>query len=315
MNFSRCFSQYRAVLWFATSAAGQRLAVALLVAALVPWGKASAYDGGAAGQPAVWQVSDADSTVTLFGTFHLLPADAEWQTERVRAAFGRADVLVLEAPVSDQPDPEIVQFVQANGVNPPGVVLSQRLDGPWTKRYADVLGMLQIPAQAVEPLRPWYASLVLTVQFAAHQGMKPEYGVESQLNRLADQRRMGRAYLETARGQVEMMAFLPPGIQDEMLKSTLLDIQNTDQKMGQMAKAWTRGDLPELERLVLGSMKQMPDLYTTLIVERNRDWLPQIETFLADDKDYFVAVGSGHLIGDDSVIAMLRARGQAVAGP
>ncbi|MCG8505796.1 MAG: TraB/GumN family protein, partial [Sphingomonadales bacterium] len=43
----------------------------------------------------------------------------------------------------------------------------------------------------------------------------------------------------------------------------------------------------------------------------NRRWVPRIEALLATPGVHFVAVGAGHLVGPDSVIKMLAARGIA----
>jgi uncharacterized protein YbaP (TraB family) len=47
-----------------------------------------------------------------------------------------------------------------------------------------------------------------------------------------------------------------------------------------------------------------------LLYERNRNWIPQLDHWLATEKRrLFIAVGAGHLPGDQGVIALLRAKG------
>jgi len=287
---------------------------AFAVLILVHVSSAQAFDRGG-GEPALWSITDADSSVHLYGTFHLLPQDAAWRTHAVEQALAGSQVLVLEVPVGNGTDQALHALIRETGTNPPGVALSDRLGGEWAARYDRVLTSLGLPKQAIEPLRPWYASLVLTVQFAATQDIRPEFGVEYQLSQLAKHRKMRFDYLESAESQIEMMAGFSPSNQDAMIKSTLMDIEKADRKLETMIAAWQKGDLRALETLVLGSIQTMPDLYNQMIVARNRNWVPQIEAFLADDEDYFVAVGSAHLVGRDSVIRTLRKKGREVAGP
>jgi uncharacterized protein YbaP (TraB family) len=54
-----------------------------------------------------------------------------------------------------------------------------------------------------------------------------------------------------------------------------------------------------------------PDLYQSLIAARNRKWVPKIEALLDQDQDYLVIVGTGHLVGRDSVIDLLKKDGVA----
>ena len=52
-----------------------------------------------------------------------------------------------------------------------------------------------------------------------------------------------------------------------------------------------------------------------LLNNRHAKWLPQIETMIADGRSHVIVVGAAHLVGKDSVIAMLRAKGIKVEGP
>jgi hypothetical protein len=58
--------------------------------------------------------------------------------------------------------------------------------------------------------------------------------------------------------------------------------------------------------------KESPKLYKRLITDRNRDWIPHLETLMASGKKTLVIVGVGHLVGKDSVINLLKSRGYKV---
>jgi uncharacterized protein YbaP (TraB family) len=45
------------------------------------------------------------------------------------------------------------------------------------------------------------------------------------------------------------------------------------------------------------------------LVARNRKWVPKIEALLDDDRNYLVIVGTGHLVGQGSVIDLLKKDG------
>jgi len=73
-----------------------------------------------------------------------------------------------------------------------------------------------------------------------------------------------------------------------------------------MVAAWAAGDVPALEAEFISEMKgDYPELYDLLIVKRNEDWARQLKTKLAGAGVSFVAVGSGHLVGPDSVQVQL----------
>ena len=60
--------------------------------------------------PAMWSVSDADTTVYLFGTIHLLPENYQWRTQRFDQAVAGSHELVVET-IIDEKNP--MQFMQS----------------------------------------------------------------------------------------------------------------------------------------------------------------------------------------------------------
>ncbi len=47
----------------------------------------------------MWQVSDADSSVWLFGSIHVLPPTIDWRTPAFDAILGKADEVYFEADI------------------------------------------------------------------------------------------------------------------------------------------------------------------------------------------------------------------------
>ena len=46
--------------------------------------------------PALWKVADADTTIYLFGTIHLLPSGTKWRSPLFDQAASSADTLIVE---------------------------------------------------------------------------------------------------------------------------------------------------------------------------------------------------------------------------
>ncbi|MDB6032983.1 MAG: TraB/GumN family protein, partial [Verrucomicrobiales bacterium] len=76
--------------------------------------------------------------------------------------------------------------------------------------------------------------------------------------------------------------------------------------------AWQTGDAAGLDKLMVEDMRKYPDLYKKLLLERNQRWVKKMDGYLKADKDVFVVVGALHLVGKDSVVEMLRAKGYNV---
>ena len=76
--------------------------------------------------PAMWRVSDTDTTIFLFGAFHLLPPELTWRTKAYDEAMARSATTITEADTSSAAAIDTIRTaVQTHGLNPAGVTLSE----------------------------------------------------------------------------------------------------------------------------------------------------------------------------------------------
>jgi uncharacterized protein YbaP (TraB family) len=59
-------------------------------------------------------------------------------------------------------------------------------------------------------------------------------------------------------------------------------------------------------------LKKYPAAYQSLIVERNNNWIPQLEQCLTRTTPCMVVVGAAHLVGPDGLLALLQRKGYRV---
>lgn len=264
--------------------------------------------------PALWTVEADGATVHLFGTFHLLPRELNWRTDAVDAAFASADTLWLEADIlSPEVQARLQALIPQLGLNPQGVTLSSLLGEEGFAAFEQQARELGIPAANFEPLQPWLAGIMLGAMQLQSFGFDPAAGVEAILS--ANARETGKAldYLETAESQLRMLAGLSMETQVEWLRVSLEDMSGLRSEMDRMVTAWATGDMDTLDAQVNGSIRDASlELHDALMVDRNRAWIPQIEAMIAAGGTHFVAVGAGHMPGNDGVVELLRAQGYTV---
>jgi uncharacterized protein YbaP (TraB family) len=119
--------------------------------------------------------------------------------------------------------------------------------------------------------------------------------------------------LETLEEQLRIFDDLSPEMQENLLRQSLQDAGRTVQMMDEMADAWTQGDIERLETMLNEAMQQdFPMLYRRLLVDRNENWMPQIESMIEDNDRPMVVVGAGHMAGSNGLIAMLETAGYTV---
>ena len=266
----------------------------------------------AATEPALWRIADEDSEIWLYGSVHVLPPELAWQGPRFEAAFAAAEELVLEADVSGN----FAALAAQHGTLPAGESLSDALDTQTRARLARVAQELRVDPATLERSRPWFAAVRLSVEHAAAQGHAADAGVEAVLTPQARAAGKRLAFLETPEQQIRTLAELSREDELRFLAVTLRQIDEDADSLAAIDAAWARGDVETLAALLDAQLREAgPGIHDAIIVARNRSWASEIAHRLDGSGRVFYVVGAAHLVGRDSVVAMLRARGIEVEGP
>jgi len=272
---------------------------------------AAAFAGDA---PAMWRLKDADSEVYLFGTFHVLPASVQWTTPAFDAAMQETETTITEADVtSPEAQAAMLGLVQKYGLNPHGVTLSSTLGPERAAEVERIAGSLGVPMATLEPFRPWLALISLGSVAMQSSGFDPASGVERVVIARAASQSDRIEYFETAEEQIKILASLDD---EEMLANFDVTVEQFDDFKALtegMLASWKAGDLDALEADILAPLRDTsPAAFRDLIVARNKNWVAKIAAIMEGEGDYFIAVGAGHLVGEDSVVDLLGERGFAV---
>lgn len=272
---------------------------------------ARAVPQAAGGGPALWVIRDADSTLYLFGTVHVLRPTTAWGSARVDAAFAGADQVWFEISNPDD-QAAIIPLIQQHGLSPDRP-LSSLLSADEMAELTAAATAAGLPAAQLDIFRPWFAGLTLSVAPLVKAGYDPQSGVELILKARADAAGKPVHGFETIDRQIGILAGMSEADQLAFLRSTLEAWEDATVELDQMVDAWATGDVATLERVSVDEMREeAPAVYQALLVQRNTDWAGQIQTLLAGSGTAFIAVGAAHLAGEDSVQEILEDRGVTV---
>ena len=263
------------------------------------------------GSPAMWRVADEDTTLYLFGTVHLLKPETEWRTEKFDTAFAEANRLITEI---DTDSPEGLAAIQGlmveRGVLTDGSTLSDLLTDEQEVAVSEALESVGVPLAAVDPLQPWFAGLNLSLMQIQQSGYSPTSGVETILTAEAKATGMSFGFLENAEQQLDALA---GGSLEEQIEGLVFTAETLDlgtEILGALVDEWADGDLDGLGVIIADpSTIGGDEAYERLLVNRNANWVPQIQAMLETPGTSMIAVGAAHLAGPDSVVNMLKAEG------
>jgi uncharacterized protein YbaP (TraB family) len=263
---------------------------------------------GAQAEPAMWVIKDADSTIYLIGTMHLLKHDAEWKAEKVKKTLHEAKELWLEIADFDN-QAAMTPLVTKLGLDPEHP-LSKKLSEEQRTKLERVTTTYGIPLATLETLRPWLAAVVLAEIPIVKAGYDPKAGVERILAAQATTEGDKILGFESAEEQLHLLADLSQEEQIAFLNGTLDDLEKGLEELDKLAKAWMDGDTEAIARISNAEMKkEAPTVYEKLLVRRNIAWSKKIEQMLKGSGVQLIAVGAAHLAGPDNVQAQLAKHG------
>ncbi len=265
------------------------------------------------GNPAAWHVSGEGAELWLLGSIHYLRERDYPLPPRVEELYQRADTLVMELDLDDLDLLAAQEKFMEAGILPESgtlrAVLAPEVYDLTEARAAN----LGLPLMLLERLEPWLVALTLMDLGMSRLGYQASQGLEQYLVRRSLLDGIEILGLETLGDQIDIFDSLSWADQEALLLQTLTDLQTAEAEMTTLLDAWRDGNLDELAAELTADFDELPELHTALVSSRNRRWAVKLEQLLQGSGRYLVVVGALHLVGEDSVIELLSARGLDVA--
>ena len=257
----------------------------------------------------VWAIKGAKNTVYLAGSVHLLRAS----DSRLPAAFDKAyadsAALVMEIDMDDLNPMEAQGMMLEKGIYAGDETLSGVLGKARFAKLDKQAGDMGIPTEALERFQPWMAAMTLGELQLAKMGFDPNSGVEKQIttHAVADHKQI--TGFETLNEQLGLLANLSQSDQIKFLDLTLEEMDEMKGETDALLAAWRIGNAAKLASILSEEYGVAPGLYSTLVSDRNRRWVPEIEKLLKSDQNYMVVVGALHIVGKGGLLDLLKAEG------
>ena len=273
---------------------------------------ASAPAHAKAAKPAMWQVSDRDTRIYLFGTVHLLPPGTQWRSPKLDKAARESGTLVVETIV-DEKNPQAFAAELARLSIRPGLppILSRVAPAKQAALRAAIT-KAGVPEAALNNMETWAAAFALLQLQFKELGVSGTDGVELTLRQAFVNAGKRVEQLETNSQQLGFFDTLPEASQRELLEGAVETPAAAKRQFDAMLAAWMSGDVDAIGRTFNAEFKSSPEMKEVLLKRRNANWAWWLHSRMAQPGTVFVAVGAGHLAGEDSVVEMLKKRGLRV---
>jgi uncharacterized protein YbaP (TraB family) len=225
-------------------------------------------------------------------------------------------VLAVEADVLSQQ--HAAQVVLERAMYRPPASLDQVIEPEVLSQVTRLLDRFQLPQQQAWLMKPWMLAMTLTLLDGQQAGYDPEYGVDLFLLGMAKGMEKPVVELESLESQFALFDGFTPEEQQLFLQETVKTIESGESKaqLSALADAWAAADRAKLTAALRMELDQQSPLfrklYEKLLTQRNIAMADKIERLLRSGEQSFVAVGTFHLLGEESVVAVLAKRGYKI---
>jgi uncharacterized protein YbaP (TraB family) len=264
------------------------------------------------GRTFLWKVQSGGSVMYLAGSVHALTADAYPLNPAYQRAFDASSALVEEIDLAEADPLSGGLGLLAKGIYQDGRTFSSAVSRQTVTLVQEKLKNTPLALDLIQPMKPWMVMLMIEALGSQDAGLDPELGLDKHFYNLATDGRKQVIGLETAESQIDRFDKMPEAMQEQMLRSELAEMDTEKSSLRSILTAWQTGDAAAIEKMLLASFTTNPAAYASLITERNRNWMPQLETCLRRSSPCFVIVGAAHLVGPQGLLAMLQQKGYRV---
>ncbi len=279
----------------------------LFACLLILAGRAAPGDAGHL--VSLWQIEGTSNRIYLLGSVHLLREQDHPIPTAIENAYEDAEILFMELDMDDIDQIEMVSLIGEMGVISDGGSLQEYMGQELYAEAVELASQLNIPIAMLDQTEPWLAAITVEQMMLLRLGFNPQYGIEIYLSKKAGEDSKEILGFETAREQLEFLDRLSLPTQRSLLIQTLRDSRSIEEKINLLIDAWRHGNLDVLEETLLAEMQQFPELYQSLVINRNRAWLEKIRNLTTKEDDYLVVVGALHLVGEFGLPALLSKAG------
>jgi hypothetical protein len=264
------------------------------------------------GRPALWAVSDPDTTIYLFGTIHLLPENFQWRTAKFNEAMAGSQQLVVETIV-DNKNPTKLMTAMASLAFVKGLPpIIERVPPAKRATLEAAIKKNGTPVAALNQMKTWAAAIVLLKDKFQELGLKGDEGVETVLRNSFTAQGKPIGELETNLEQFGFFDRLPETAQRALLEGAIDPTKSMHEDFSGMLSSWASGDVGGIAKTFDRDLASSPALREALIRQRNSNWSRWIEQRMGQPGAVMIAVGAGHLAGKYSVLEMLKKDGYKV---
>ncbi len=269
----------------------------------------------AKGKLFLWKMTaESGATLFLLGTIHVFKPEYYPLPAEMEKAFSKSKALIVEVNTTKSSPDQVKSLLSQRGSYQAPDNLAKHVSPETINALGNYCQKTGLPLPVFLSMKPWLASIQVMQLEIQKLGYNSKYGIDLHFMNEANKISKKIIGLETEEFQLSMFADLPQDLQKMMLDLTFIDMHLIKEDAGKMMDCWFAGDAKGLDQVMNRDVIEHPEFMPVterVLYQRNITMAEKLEPYLkgAPDDVYLVAVGSGHLVGDRSIIELLKKKG------
>ena len=261
----------------------------------------------------VWKISKNKQHLFIGGTIHILSADDYPLPCEFDAAYSVSDKVFFETDISPDKLAKASIDMLTKGTYPVGETIANHLSEPTAKQLKSYIASLGMPAEQFMSFKPGILMSITAIAELSKIGIKAE-GVDQFLFNRAKQDNKPTDYFEEISEQIDFLVNLGVGNEENFIKYSLENSKNLESQFVQMRENWRNGELEQLANIskVDELREKFPKVFSTLLTNRNQQWLKRIDSLIESAEIEYILVGALHLTEEEGLLAKLEAKGYQI---
>lgn len=263
-----------------------------------------------------WQVNSDRATVYLMGSIHFADKSFYPLRKEIEDVFTKSETLVVELDINNIDHHAYNRLLVEKGIYKDGSTIKDVISEKTWLQLEQRLEQLNLSYDDIKSYKPGILVLTLTAMQVMQMGFDPGLGIDAYFLNKATSDVSAKKIIELETLEQQINLFLNVANGDLLLKESLHSLDESESMMGDMVRYWKAGDEKKMNKLlfedVLTEYPAFSAIYDSLIYQRNEQMVSRIDEMLKQQGNYFVVVGTGHMIGEKGIVNALKEKGYEV---
>ncbi len=264
-------------------------------------------------ESSVWKLTSVKNNFYIAGSCHVLSKSDYPLPEEFELAYKNVDQIIFEADLEGLMRPEIQQLLIGKATYSEGDTLKKKLSRKAYATLAEYCNHNAIPISIFQKFKPWMVTMTLLAMELEKTGISSADGLELYFSEKTKRDGKNTGGLEDVQEHIKIISSFEEALDESIIENFVQEIEDLHIIAKDLIKSWKDGDEAKINEYLSGRLyKEYPKLYERIIVDRNRNWISPLEDLINSGKRTLVVVGVGHLVGEDSVINLLKSKGYKI---